>query len=74
MKLYVKIFLCSIATLSLFLSLSAYVLISSSLKNYMEREIDQAKNQYTYIKYNIQSKLLMDKNKKQPMNEEYDLF
>ncbi len=73
MKLYVKIFLCSIATLSLFLSLSAYVLISSSLKNYMNREIDQAKNQYTYIKYNIQSKLLMSKNRKQEINEKYDL-
>lgn len=73
MKLYVKVFLCSIATLSLFLSLSAYVLISSSLKNYMNREIDQAKNQYTYIKYNIQSKLLMSKNRKQQINEKYDL-
>ena len=73
MKLYVKIFLCSIATLSLFLSLSAYVLISSSLSNYINREIDQAKNQYTYIKYNIQSKLLMSKNIKQQFNEKYDL-
>lgn len=73
MKLYVKIFLCSIATLSLFLSVSAYVLITSSLKSYMDREIDQAKNQHTYIKYNIQSKLLMNKNKKQLMNEKYDL-
>ena len=73
MKLYVKIFLCSIATLSLFLSVSAYVLITSSLKSYMDREIDQAKNQHTYIKYNIQSKLLMNKNKRQLMNEKYDL-
>lgn len=73
MKLYVKIFLCSIATLSLFLSLSAYVLISSSFKNYINREIDQAKNQYTYIKYNIQSKLLMSKNRKQSIKEKYDL-
>lgn len=73
MKLYVKIFLCSIATLSLFLSVSAYVLITSSLKSYIDREIDQAKNQHTYIKYNIQSKLLMNKNKKQLMNEKYDL-
>jgi len=39
----------------------------------MDREIDQAKNQHTYIKYNIQSKLLMNKNKRQLMNEKYDL-
>lgn len=73
MKLFAKIFLCSIATLSIFLSLFAYVLISSSLTNNMERETEQAKNQYTYIKYNIQSKLLMNKNRKQLTNEEYDL-
>ena len=73
MKLFVKIFLCSIATLSLFLSLSAYILISSSFESFMDREINQAKNQYTYIKYNIQSKLLMNKSKKQLMRDEYDL-
>lgn len=72
MKLFVKIFLCSIATLSLFLSLSAYILISSSFESFMDREVNQAKNQYTYIKYNIQSKLLMNKNKKL-IRDEYDL-
>ncbi len=73
MKLFVKIFLCSIAVLSVFLSLSAYILISSSFESFMDREIDQAKNQYTYIKYNIQSKLLMNKSKKQIARDEYDL-
>lgn len=73
MKLFVKIFLCSVATLSLFLSLSAYVLISSSFESFMDREIDQAKNQYTYIKYNIQSKLLMNKSQKQSVRDKYDL-
>lgn len=73
MKLYVKIFLCSMATLSLFLSVSAYVLISKSFQNYMDREFEQVKNQHTYIKYNIQSKLLMSKNKKQLTHEKYDL-
>lgn len=73
MKLFVKIFLCSVATLSLFLSLSAYILISSSFESFMDREIDQAKNQYTYIKYNIQSKLLMNKSQKQAVRDKYDL-
>lgn len=73
MKLFIKIFLCSIATLSLFLSLSAYILISSSFESFMDREINQAKNQYTYIKYNIQSKLLVNKNKKQLVNDFYNL-
>jgi signal transduction histidine kinase len=73
MKLFVKIFLCSVATLSLFLSLSAYILISSSFESFMDREIDQAKNQYTYIKYNIQSKLLMNKSQKQSVRDKYDL-
>ena len=68
MKLFSKIFLCSMIVLTMALSLSGYLLITSSYKNAVNQEIQRSMDQYQYIKFLLQADLIqqekqMDKTK-----------
>ncbi len=63
MKLFSKIFLCSLVMLSIALSLSSYLIITSSYKNAMNQEIQRSVDQYQYIKFLIQADLIQQKDK-----------
>lgn len=58
MKLFAKIFLCATLILSIALSLSGYLLITSSYKNAVEQETQRAEEHYQYIKFVLQANLL----------------
>lgn len=58
MRMFAKIFLCTMIVLSVVLSLSGYLLISSSYKNAMEQETLRAMDQYHYIKFLLRSELI----------------
>jgi signal transduction histidine kinase len=58
MKLFAKIFLCAMIVLSVALSLSGYLLITSSYKNAVDQETQRAMDQYQYIKFMLQADLL----------------
>ncbi|MEL7563746.1 MAG: HAMP domain-containing sensor histidine kinase [Dehalobacterium sp.] len=58
MKLFAKIFLCAMIVLSVALSLSGYLLITSSYKNAVEQETQRAMDQYQYIKFLLQADLI----------------
>ncbi len=58
MKLFAKIFLSAMIVLSVALSLSGYLLITSSYKNAIKQETQRAMDQYQYIKFLLQADLI----------------
>lgn len=58
MKMFAKIFFCTMIILSIVLSLSGYLLIASSYKNAVEQEIQHAMDQYQYIKFLLRAALI----------------
>lgn len=58
MRLFAKIFLCITLVLSMALSLSGYLLITSSYKNSIDRETERALDQYQYNKFSVQAELI----------------
>ncbi len=58
MKLYTKIFLCTIAVLTAALSFMGYRMISGSFNNAMEREIQRGVEEYQLLKYTLQAGIL----------------
>lgn len=73
MRLFAKIFLCATIVLSVALSLSGYLLISSSYSNAIRRETEHALDEYQYNKFSVQAALLtqMD-NFQEVFSENYD--
>lgn len=63
MKLFSKIFLGSMIVLSMALSLSGYLLITSSYKNAIDQELQRSMDQYQYIKFLLQADLIQHQNK-----------
>lgn len=61
MRLFAKIFFCSVLVLSIALSLSGYLLMTSSYQNAIEREIDRAFDEYQYNKFSVQATLLTNR-------------
>ncbi|MDD3890235.1 MAG: hypothetical protein PHR65_10030, partial [Syntrophomonadaceae bacterium] len=62
MRLFAKIFLCATLVLSMALSLSGYLLITSSYKNAIERETERALDEYQYNKFSVQAALITNAN------------
>ena len=60
MRLFAKIFLCATLVLSIALSLSGYLLITSSYKNAINRETERALDEYQYNKFSVQAALLIN--------------
>lgn len=58
MKLYTKVFLCTLAILTTSLALSGYLLVSSSYTNSLDRETDRALEGYQLLKFSLQSAML----------------
>ena len=58
MKLFSKVFLCTLSILTLTLGVSGYFLISASFNASLTRETDRALEQYQLLKYNLQSAIL----------------
>lgn len=58
MKLFAKIFLGAMIVLSVSLSLSDYLLITSSFKNAVDHETQRAIDQFQYIKFLLQADLI----------------
>jgi signal transduction histidine kinase len=61
-RLFAKIFLCATLVLSMALSLSGYLLITSSYKNAIERETERALDEYQYNKFSVQAALITNAN------------
>jgi signal transduction histidine kinase len=59
-RLFAKIFLCATLVLSMALSLSGYLLITSSYKNAIIRETERALDEYQYNKFSVQAALLLN--------------
>ncbi|MGE5396065.1 MAG: sensor histidine kinase [Chitinophagales bacterium] len=61
MRLFAKIFFCTTFVLSMALSLSGYLLITSSYKYAINREKEQAFDEYQYNKFSVQAALIRNK-------------
>lgn len=59
MKLFIKIFLCTIAIISISLSLSSYIFIKLTFDNSMNREEREILNNFKTIKSVVQSNMIM---------------
>jgi len=60
-RLFAKLFLCITLVLSMALSLSGYLLITSSYKNAIDREKELALDKYQYNKFSVQASLITNK-------------
>lgn len=58
MKLFTKVFLCTLSILTLALGATGYYLITTSFSASLERETDRALEQYQLLKFNLQSSIL----------------
>ena len=58
MKLFAKIFICTIAVITAALAVVGYVMISGSFKNAMEHEYENAEAEYQLVKFALQSGML----------------
>ncbi len=58
MKLYAKIFLGAMAVISIALSVTGYLLISTSFENAMVREKERVLDRYQLVKFSIQASML----------------
>ena len=58
MKLFSKVFLCTLSILTLSLGVAGYYLISTSFNASLQRETDRALEQYQLLKFNLQSAML----------------
>lgn len=58
MKLFTKVFLCTLSILTLALGVTGYYLISTSFNASLGRETDRALEQYQLLKFNLQSSIL----------------
>ena len=58
MKLFAKIFICTIAVITAALAMVGYVMISGSFKNAMEHEYENAEAEYQLVKFALQSGML----------------
>ena len=63
MKLFARIFLFAAIVLSIALSMSGYLLITSSFRNAVGQETQSAMDQYQYIKFLLQANLLTQQDK-----------
>jgi len=57
-KLFAKVFLCTLSILTLALGAAGYYLISTSFNASLKRETDRAQEQYQLLKFNLQSAIL----------------
>jgi len=57
-KLFAKIFICTIAVITAALSVTGYVMISGSFKNAMSREYENAAAEHQLVKFALQSGML----------------
>lgn len=58
MKLFTKVFLCTLSILTLALGAAGYYLITAGFNASLERETDRALEQYQLLKFNLQSSIL----------------
>lgn len=58
MRLFTKIFLCTIAVVTVALSVTGYRLISDSLNNSVARETQRGLEEYQLLKFTLQSGIL----------------
>ena len=58
MKLFAKIFICTIAVITAALAVVGYAMISGSFKNAMEHEYENAEAEYQLVKFALQSGML----------------
>ena len=55
MKIFAKIFICTISVISISLSVLGYIIISDSFKNSVESEYENAVSEYQLVKFALQS-------------------
>ena len=58
MKLFAKIFICTIAVITAALAVVGYVMISGSFRNAMKHEYENAEAEYQLVKFALQSGML----------------
>ena len=63
MRLFTKIFLCSVLILSVSLSVLGYLMIADSFSNAMDHELDRVLSEYQMCKFSVQSGMLAGREK-----------
>ena len=69
MKLFTKIFLCTVAVITVSLSVLGYIIISDSFDNAVSRENERGLEEYQLLKFVLQTGIL-SYNEKQNLNDE----
>ncbi|MBR0135425.1 MAG: HAMP domain-containing protein [Clostridia bacterium] len=58
MKLFAKIFICTVLVITIALSITGYIMISGSFKSAYEREFNNSRTQHQMLKFALQSAMI----------------